>query len=119
MKFRGRVRKITLGVMGGALVVAGCAGLPVPSSVLECEGRDPHFAERLDDLAALELYPAGAVLQEQGFGCGDSTGTVYAHRVYRRVGTVDEVVDFYRRAVPADGWRLEASGIRPPIRGIS
>jgi hypothetical protein len=70
-------------------------------------GRDGRLAGRLDDLAVLELHPAGATLQQQDSGCADSTGAVYAERIYHPASTIDEVMDFYRRTVPADGWKLE------------
>ncbi|OHV28409.1 hypothetical protein BBK14_03850 [Parafrankia soli] len=64
------------------------------------------------------MRPTGVTLQDQGvsYGCTDSTNIPYASRVYS-AGTVDEVADFYRRAVPAAGWKLErADEIHPGQR---
>jgi hypothetical protein len=107
----GRTRRTSVLIIFCALIgvfaAAGCSEFFASSSDSGCTGREERLAGHLDDLAVLELRPAGATLQGRNTGCYDSSDTVYAERIYRRASTVDEVIKFYRRVLPAVGWKLE------------
>ncbi len=100
------------------LLTTGCSMLSDRWPEGKCTAQDRNLAARLNNLAEFELRTAGATLHDQGvsYGCTDSTNIPYASRLYS-AGTVDEVADFYRRAVPAAGWKLEhADEINPGQR---
>lgn len=105
--------KIIFWMLIGALSTAGCSALPVSWPEAGCTDRDNELAARLNNLAVLDLHPAGATVQEQGFGCSESSGATYAGRTYRPAGTTDGVMEFYHRTVPAAGWKLEHVDNRP------
>ncbi|ABW14602.1 ABC-type multidrug transport system ATPase and permease components-like protein [Parafrankia sp. EAN1pec] len=105
--------KIIFWMLIGALSTAGCSALPVSWPEAGCTDRDNELAARLNNLAVLDLHPAGATVQEQGSGCSESSGATYAGRTYRPAGTTDGVMEFYHRTVPAAGWKLEHVDNRP------
>jgi hypothetical protein len=113
-----RTMIVTFCVLVSALLMAGCSVLPDPGG--DCTARDRSLAESLNNLAVLQLRPSDVPLQDHGagYGCTDSTNIPYASRTYRPGdNTVEDVTDFYRRAAPTAGWKLEyADDIDPGQR---
>ncbi|WP_051806678.1 hypothetical protein [Streptomyces sp. NRRL F-2664] len=86
--------------------LSGCSLLPPYET---CRGTEAAVAE-LDRLPVLELHPPGAVAVGgpwAGARCVDDTGGAWltADRLYAYGGTREDVLDHYRRAAAAAGWR--------------
>ncbi|WP_157181071.1 hypothetical protein [Actinopolymorpha alba] len=111
MGLRGRAAAATigLGVLAGLLSTAGCS----PFLGYGCTDRDEEFAATLDELDILNVRPPGATLRDSYSGCDDDDGFAVAGRTYRPEGTPEEVVAFYRRVAPDDGWTLKSASDSP------
>ncbi|MFF3844115.1 hypothetical protein [Streptomyces sp. NPDC002328] len=98
-------------VLATALMTAGLTGCSALSPFNTCDDTEARLKE-LRSQSILDSTPEGATapkgLDSVDSRCIDDTGDawLYAARVYAFPGSRQEVVDFYRTAAKADGWRL-------------
>ncbi|MFI7599699.1 hypothetical protein [Actinoplanes sp. NPDC049681] len=97
------MRKLAIVIVGGLLLVGGLtgAGRRQQDRVGHCHQRAAEWA----NLALLGTYPDS--LQPTGAysGCDEERVVAYAGRQFNGV-VEQQVVDFYRRALAQDGWRV-------------
>ena len=101
-------RTVELVLVVSILLGVGAAGCSPSTRIpsLFCSARDERLAPKLARQAVLKVHPPGATLQGRSSGCDEDDGFAYAGRAYNPVADTDEVVAFYQRAVPAEGWKL-------------
>ncbi|WP_329101784.1 hypothetical protein [Streptomyces sp. NBC_01439] len=98
-------------LLSAALVAGGLSGCSFLSPFKTCEGTGARMKE-LESLPLLASPPPGATSPRTFDGvsseCADDSGDAWlsAGRTYVYPGTRQEVLDHYRRAAEADGWRF-------------
>ncbi|MGW7328006.1 hypothetical protein ACWGIU_05200 [Streptomyces sp. NPDC054840] len=111
----GRAAALLLSAVIAAGGLSGCSFL---SPFKTCEGTGARMKE-LESLPLLSSPPPGASAPRTFDGafseCADDSGDAWlsAGRTYVYPGTRQEVLDHYRKAAEADGWRFEPG----PVRG--
>lgn len=106
---------LTLGASGalGVAVIWRYAGAE------PCTARDRELARKLSTLSVLQLHPGDSEALDEYAGCDIDDGFAYAGRRYRSAADAGAVVEFYRMAVPAEGWVLQKDDPRPvPPEGL-
>ncbi|MFE1830939.1 hypothetical protein [Streptomyces yangpuensis] len=112
MPFRIRPGRPAALLLSAAIVAGGPTGCSMLSPFTTCDGTEARMKE-LESLPLLASPPPGAT-PPRGFDgvhseCADDSGDAWlsAGRVYAYPGTRQEVLDHYRKAAEADGWRFE------------
>ncbi|MFG2233244.1 hypothetical protein ACGFNX_25105 [Streptomyces sp. NPDC048723] len=99
-------------LLSTVLVAGGLSGCSFLSPFTTCEGTEARMKE-LESLPLLASPPPGASAPRTFDGdsseCADDSGDAWlsAGRTYVYPGTRQEVLDHYRKAAEADGWRFE------------
>ncbi|MFI1286336.1 hypothetical protein ACH4U5_37185 [Streptomyces sp. NPDC020858] len=112
MPFRIRPGRVAALLLSAAIAAGGLTGCSVLSPFTTCDGTEARMKE-LESLPLLASPPPGATppRSHDGFHseCADDSGDAWlsAGRVYLYPGTRQEVLDHYRKAAEADGWRFE------------
>ncbi|MFF4419975.1 hypothetical protein ACFY04_04140 [Streptomyces sp. NPDC001549] len=112
MPFRIRPGRTAAVLLSAALVAGGLSGCSFLSPFTTCEGTEARMKE-LESLPLLASPPPGASAPRSFDGvhseCADDSGDAWlsAGRIYTYPGTRQEVLDHYRKAAEADGWRFE------------
>ncbi|GAA2628019.1 hypothetical protein [Streptomyces spororaveus] len=107
-------------LLSAAIVAGGLSGCSFLSPFKTCEGTGARMKE-LESLPLLSSPPPGASAPRTFDGvyseCADDSGDAWlsAGRTYVYPGTRQEVLDHYRKAAEADGWRFEPE--RTPDQG--
>jgi hypothetical protein len=96
-------------VVGG--LSSGCAGPDWLAGA--CTNRDERFVNALTKLPILTVHPGGAVLIDSEAGCDNDSGFAHAGRRYRSGLAREDIMYFYRTAVPSDGWRADGENPTP------
>ncbi|MCX5271506.1 MULTISPECIES: hypothetical protein [Streptomyces] len=111
MPFRIRPGRAAALLLSAALVAGGLSGCSFLTPFKTCEGTEARMKE-LESLPLLASPPPGASLPRTFDGvyaeCADDSGDAWlsAGRTYVYPGTRQEVLDHYRGAAEADGWRF-------------
>ncbi|MCX4962828.1 hypothetical protein [Streptomyces virginiae] len=112
MPFRIRPRRAAALLLSAVLVAGGLSGCSFLTPFKTCEGTEARMKE-LESLPLLASPPPGASAPRTFDGafseCADDSGDAWlsAGRTYVYPGTRQEVLDHYRKAAEADGWRFE------------
>jgi hypothetical protein len=94
---RGGSRCIAASVAGIVLAAAGVTSCGF-MGIYGCTDRDERFAQRLNDLAVLDLHPPGSTPSAKGgWGCDDDDGFAFAERMYSPAPGAD-VHAYYRKS---------------------
>ncbi|WP_328790340.1 MULTISPECIES: hypothetical protein [unclassified Streptomyces] len=118
MPFRIRPGRTAALLLSAVFVAGGLSGCSFLSPFKTCEGTGARMKE-LESLPLLSSPPPGASAPRSFDGvsseCADDSGDAWlsAGRTYVYPGTRQEVLDHYRKAAEADGWRFEPE----PVRG--
>ncbi|MEJ8644210.1 hypothetical protein WKI68_28605 [Streptomyces sp. MS1.HAVA.3] len=116
MPFRIRPGRVAVLLLSAAIVAGGLTGCSVLSPFTTCDGTEARMKE-LQSLPLLASPPPGATpprhVEAVYSECADDSGDAWlsAGRLYVYPGTRQEVLDHYRKATEADGWRFTP---RPP-----
>ncbi|MFJ8017473.1 hypothetical protein [Streptomyces sp. NPDC096339] len=108
---RTHTARTTALLLSAVIVAGGLTGCSLLSPTT-CEGTDALMKE-LESLPLLSSPPPGATPPTKSDAtfseCADDSGDAYlsASRSYVYAGTRQEVLDHFRRAAEADGWRYE------------
>ncbi|MFI8389350.1 hypothetical protein [Streptomyces sp. NPDC085540] len=111
MPFRIRPGRTTALLLSAVIVAGGLSGCSLLSPFKSCEGTEGRMKE-LESLPLLASPPPGASAPRTFDGvyseCADDSGDAWlsAGRTYVYPGTRQEVLDHYRKAAEADGWRF-------------
>ncbi|MFI8498149.1 hypothetical protein ACIGFK_06550 [Streptomyces sp. NPDC085524] len=109
-------------LLSAVLLAGGLTGCSLLSPFTTCEGTDALMKE-LESLPLLASPPPGATpptKSDAAFSeCADDSGDAYltASRSYVYAGTRQEVLDHFRKAAEADGWRYEPNPV-PGMRQV-
>ncbi|WP_327735561.1 hypothetical protein OG749_18815 [Streptomyces nojiriensis] len=112
MPFRIRPGRTAVLLLSAAFVAGGLSGCSFLSPFKTCEGTGARMKE-LESLPLLASPPPGASAPRTFDGvsseCADDSGDAWlsAGRTYVYPSTRQEVLDHYRKAAEADGWRFE------------
>ncbi|PWK65442.1 hypothetical protein BCL76_11247 [Streptomyces sp. CG 926] len=111
MPFRIRPGRAAALLLSAVLVAGGLSGCSLLTPFKTCEGTEARMKE-LESLPLLTSPPPGASAPRTFDGnyaeCADDSGDAWlsAGRTYVYPGTRQEVLDHYRKAAEADGWRF-------------
>ncbi|MFG2973651.1 hypothetical protein ACGFYY_11670 [Streptomyces sp. NPDC048331] len=112
MPFRIRPGRTAALLLSAVIVAGGLSGCSLLTPFKTCEGTEARMKE-LESLPLLASPPPGAGAPRTFDGdyaeCADDSGDAWlsAGRTYTYPGTRQEVLDHYRKAAEADGWRFE------------
>ncbi|MEV7557539.1 hypothetical protein [Streptomyces sp. NPDC089795] len=110
MPFRIRPGRTAALLLSAVIVAGGLSGCSLLTPFKTCEGTEARMKE-LESLPLLASPPPGASAPRTFDGdyaeCADDSGDAWlsAGRTYTYPGTRQEVLDHYRKAAEADGWR--------------
>ncbi|WP_051773708.1 hypothetical protein [Streptomyces sp. NRRL S-237] len=117
MPFRIRPGRAAALLLSAVLVAGGLSGCSFLTPFKTCEGTEARMKE-LESLPLLASPPPGASAPRTFDGvyseCADDSGDAWlsAGRTYVYPGPREEVLDHYRQAAEADGWRFEPEPVR-------